>query len=140
MNSGICPRPYARMIGSAILKPSIHPGKGCVSADSMMLGRTIDSGRFSAAQSSSTARSPSAFVNVYTSGHPSERARCRPYSMRRLVTQSLRRCSASSATVRGPARECSFAAFAMNDSSCSGRRLAASTSPRAPSARSASRR
>ncbi len=64
VNSGICPSPYARMIGSAILNPSIHPGNGCVSADSMMLGRTIDSGSPSAAQSSSTARSPIAFVNV----------------------------------------------------------------------------
>ncbi len=52
------------MIGSAILKPSIQPGNGCSRADSMMEGRTIDSGRPSAAASSSTARSPIAFVNV----------------------------------------------------------------------------
>ena len=52
------------MIGSAILNPSIHPGAGCSSADSMIEGRTIDSGTPSAAASSSTARSPSAFVNV----------------------------------------------------------------------------
>ena len=63
-NSGICPSPYARMIGSAILNPSIHPGNGCVYADSMIDGRTIDSGRFASAASSSTARSPIAFVNV----------------------------------------------------------------------------
>ena len=33
------------MIGSAILKPSIQPGCGRTSADSMMLGRTIEAGR-----------------------------------------------------------------------------------------------
>ena len=52
------------MIGSAILNPSIHPGDGWSSADSMIDGRTIDSGSCSAAASSSTARSPIAFVNV----------------------------------------------------------------------------
>ena len=63
-NSGICPSPYARMIGSAILKPSIHPGAGWNSALSMIDGRTIDSGSSSRSASSSTARSPIAFVNV----------------------------------------------------------------------------
>jgi hypothetical protein len=52
------------MIGSAILNPSIHPGNGWNSADSMMEGRTIESGNSFEAASSSTARSPSAFVNV----------------------------------------------------------------------------
>ena len=52
------------MIGSAILNPSIQPGNGCGSADSMIEGRTIDSGRRLGAASSSTARSPIAFVNV----------------------------------------------------------------------------
>ena len=33
------------MIGSAILKPSIHPGAGWSNADSMIEGRTIDSDR-----------------------------------------------------------------------------------------------
>ena len=37
-NSGICPSPYARMIGSAILNPSIHPGAGWNSALSMIDG------------------------------------------------------------------------------------------------------
>jgi hypothetical protein len=63
-NSGSVPRPYARMIGSAILKPSIHPGYGWAYADSMIDGRTIDSGRSCSVASSSTARSPIAFVNV----------------------------------------------------------------------------
>ena len=93
------------MIGSAILNPSIHPGAGCASADSMMLGRTIDRLRPSACARSSTARSPIAFVNVYTSGHPSVRARIRPYSISRASTQALRRSSASVETVFGPARE-----------------------------------
>ena len=45
-NSGSSPRPYARISGSAILKPSIQPGCGLWSADSMMAGRTIDVGSF----------------------------------------------------------------------------------------------
>ncbi len=60
------------MIGSAILKPSIQPGWGQVSADSMMLGRTMltgTAGRPGASfdvpdVSSSTTRSPIALVNV----------------------------------------------------------------------------
>ena len=39
-NSGSRPRPYARISGSATLKPSIQPGNGCAIADSMMAGRT----------------------------------------------------------------------------------------------------
>ncbi len=61
-NSGSSPRPYARISGSAILKPSIQPGYGCSSADSMMLGRTMVTGADSACRS--TFRSPSALVNV----------------------------------------------------------------------------
>ena len=38
--SGSSPRPKARMIGSAILKPSIQPGWGRASALSMIDGRT----------------------------------------------------------------------------------------------------
>ena len=63
-NSGIVPRPYARMMGSAILKPSIHPGCGCSSALSMIEGRMMESGVACPVASSSTARSPIAFVNV----------------------------------------------------------------------------
>ncbi len=63
-NSGIVPRPYARMMGSAILNPSIHPGCGCSSALSMIDGRMIESGTPCSAASSSTARSPMALVNV----------------------------------------------------------------------------
>ncbi len=63
-NSGIWPRPYARMIGSAILKPSIHPGAGWNNALSMIEGRTMESGSSSRSASSSTARSPIAFVKV----------------------------------------------------------------------------
>ena len=93
------------MIGSAILKPSIQPGNGCSRADSMMDGRTIERGRCRSRAMSSTARSPIAFVNVYTSGQPSVRARIRPYSISRLSTHCLRRSSASWLTVLGPARE-----------------------------------
>ena len=59
----------------------------------------------SACARSSTARSPIAFVKVYTSGHPSVRARIRPYSISRASTQAFRRSSASVETVFGPARE-----------------------------------
>ena len=52
------------MIGSAILNPSIHPGNGCSYEDSMIEGRTIDSGTPCDAASVSTARSPIALVNV----------------------------------------------------------------------------
>ena len=75
-NSGKAPRPYARMMGSAILNPSIHPGNGWRYALSMIEGRTIDRVRWPA--SSSATRSPRAFVNVYASGHPSVWARARP--------------------------------------------------------------
>ena len=52
------------MIGSAILKPSIHPGEGCSRADSMIDGRTMDRLRPRSCARSSTARSPIAFVKV----------------------------------------------------------------------------
>ena len=41
----MAPRPYARMIGSAILKPSIHPGCGTSNALSTIEGRTINARR-----------------------------------------------------------------------------------------------
>ena len=70
-NSGSSPRPKARISGSAILKPSIHPGYGVRSADSMMLGRTMLTGlaaprdpRSGPAACSSTTRSPIDLVKV----------------------------------------------------------------------------
>ena len=54
-------RPNARMIGSAIRKPSSQPGNGSASALSMMLGRTIESG--TSPCSSTIARSAIALVN-----------------------------------------------------------------------------
>ncbi len=50
------------MIGSAMRKPRIHPGRGSASADSMIDGRTIESGT-SPPYVVVRARSPSAFVN-----------------------------------------------------------------------------
>ena len=55
------PRPYARISGSAILKPSSQPGYGSARALSMIDGRTIDSG--TSPCSSTTACSAIAFVN-----------------------------------------------------------------------------
>ncbi len=50
------------MIGSAIRKPRIHPGRGSDTADSMMDGRTNVMGTFPS-HCSTRAFSPSAFVN-----------------------------------------------------------------------------
>ena len=61
-NSGSSPRPYARISGSAILKPSIHPGYGCSQDDSTMAGRTTDTS--TPVPTSATTRSPSALVKV----------------------------------------------------------------------------
>jgi hypothetical protein len=63
-NSGIEPRPYARMIGSAILNPSIHPGYGFSSELSTIEGRTIERGSPNSVDSCSATRSPRALVNV----------------------------------------------------------------------------
>ncbi len=49
------------MIGSAIRKPRIQPGRGSDSADSMMEGRTTVMGT-RPSHCSTSARSPSAFV------------------------------------------------------------------------------
>jgi hypothetical protein len=59
-NSGSAPRPYARMIGSAMRKPRTQPGAGSLSADSMIEGRTIVIENLS--RRSDTAISASAFV------------------------------------------------------------------------------
>ena len=50
------------MIGSAMRKPRIHPGRGSASADSMIDGRTKVMGT-RPSHCSTSARSPSAFVN-----------------------------------------------------------------------------
>ncbi len=49
------------MIGSAMRNPRIHPGRGSVSADSMMDGRTMVIGT-EASHCSTSALSPSALV------------------------------------------------------------------------------
>ena len=50
------------MIGSAMRRPVIHAGDGSATLDSMMVGRTIESG--SPAQTSATASSASALLMV----------------------------------------------------------------------------
>ena len=61
-NSGSSPRPYAKISGSAILKPSIQPGYGCNHEDSTIAGRTIET--CTSLPTSDTTRSPSALVKV----------------------------------------------------------------------------
>ena len=56
------------MTGSAMRKPRIQPGNGSASADSMIDGRTIDTGTLPL--TSVSACSPSAFVYAYASGQP----------------------------------------------------------------------
>ncbi len=58
------------MTGSAMRKPRIQPGNGSAMADSMIDGRTIDTGTLPRA--SISARSPMALVNAYASGKPSD--------------------------------------------------------------------
>ena len=48
------------MMGSAMRKPRIHPGLGSAHADSMIEGRTIDTG--TSPRCWSSARSPNALV------------------------------------------------------------------------------
>ena len=59
-NSFSSPRAKEMMTGSAMRKPRIQPGRGSASADSMIDGRTIDTG--TAPLVSVSACSPSAFV------------------------------------------------------------------------------
>ncbi len=59
-NSFSRPRANETMTGSAMRKPRIQPGRGSASADSMIDGRTIDTG--TAPFDSVSACSPSAFV------------------------------------------------------------------------------
>ena len=62
--------------GSAMRNPRIHPGRGSAQADSMIDGRTMLTG--TSPFDSVNACSPSAFVNAYASGHPTDAARARP--------------------------------------------------------------
>mmetsp|Transcript_15069 Transcript_15069/g.63556 ORF Transcript_15069/g.63556 Transcript_15069/m.63556 type:complete len:268 (-) Transcript_15069:725-1528(-) len=75
-NPRISPLPYAKIRGSAMRTPSIHPGKGSLKAPSTMLGRTITKGTSS--RSADKICSPMAFVNTYVSCHPLARARFEP--------------------------------------------------------------
>ena len=75
-NPRISPLPYARIRGSAMRTPSIHPGNGSLSAPSTMLGRTITKG--TSPRSADRICSPMAFVNTYVSCHPFALARAEP--------------------------------------------------------------
>ena len=75
-NPRMSPLPYARIRGSAMRTPSIHPGNGSSKAPSTMLGRTITKGTSS--RSADKICSPMAFVNTYVSCHPLARARAEP--------------------------------------------------------------
>ncbi len=61
-NSRSRPRAYEMMIGSAMRKPRIQPGRGSDNADSMIEGRTKVMGTLPS-HCSTKARSPSALVN-----------------------------------------------------------------------------
>ncbi len=89
------------MTGSAMRKPRIHPGFGSAQADSMMDGRTIDTGTLPL--ESVSACSPSALVNAYASGHPTLAARERPASTSWSLTQRSRSCSVFAARAGAPA-------------------------------------
>src|SRR3954447_1777362 len=69
-NSFSRPRAYEMITGSAMRNPRIQPGLGSASADSMIDGRTIETGI--GPLDSASARSPSAFVYAYASGQPNE--------------------------------------------------------------------
>ncbi len=61
-NSRSSPRAYETMIGSAMRKPRIQPGRGSASADSMIEGRTKVTGTLPS-HCWTSARSPNALVN-----------------------------------------------------------------------------
>ena len=60
-NSFSSPRAYDTMMGSAMRKPRIHPGRGSARADSMIEGRTKVIG---VSGCPVTGRSPSALVKA----------------------------------------------------------------------------
>ena len=61
-NSRSRPRAYETMTGSAIRNPRIQPGRGSANADSMIDGRTIETG--TSPRVSTSACSPSALVKA----------------------------------------------------------------------------
>ena len=121
------PLAYDRITGSAIRNPRIQPGTGSAHADSMIDGRTIETG--TSPLLSVTACSPSALVNAYASGQPTLAARARPASTSWSLTQRSRSCSVLAASAGAPAAPSSARASLRNRARCSGWRLMASVSP-----------
>jgi hypothetical protein len=113
--------------GSAIRKPRIHPGFGSAHADSMIDGRTIDTGTLPFV--STSACSPSAFVYAYASGHPRLAARERPACTSSDLTHRLRNCSVFEASAGAPAAPSSRRASLRKRSRFFSVRLSASVSP-----------
>ena len=88
------------MTGSAIRKPRIQPGFGSDHADSMIDGRTIETGI--SPRLSTRASSPKALVYAYASGKPRELARARPFSTICVVTHAWRMLSVFEASAGVP--------------------------------------
>ena len=120
------------MIGSAIRKPRIHPGRGSARADSMIEGRTMVMGTIGLVGAMLADQGP--FAQGLGEGvgvGPAEGlGRALPASTSWRLTQSSRSCSARSASRWRPAAPSSSRACLVKRPSRSGWRDSASRSAR----------
>ena len=118
------------MTGSAMRKPRIHPGRGSASADSMIEGRTIVTGR---SPRCCEERALAERLRVRVRVGPAQR--CRPGSARLdhagPAPTRARSCSVLAASAGVPAAPSSWRASLRKRARCSGVRLTASASRRA---------
>ena len=101
-NSLSSPRAYEMITGSAMRKPRIQPGRGSASDDSMIDGRTIDTGMLPRGLGQ---RALAERLRVRVGVGPAERRRRGrgPASTMRSLTHCVRRCSVFSASSGAPA-------------------------------------